>query len=64
MTETLVQFQMTLSTAEDEAYLFASEISPIDWSGVSDDQDGLPEGRYRVINGQIYRIASGVPDDR
>jgi hypothetical protein len=58
MNTELVEFQISLSTAEEEANYFSEEISPRDTGG---DGQILCPGSYRVIDGQLYRIRTGVP---
>jgi len=56
MTE-FVQFQIEMSTAEEERTLFSSEQSEI--AGKSDSNSIMPAGTYRLVNGEIYRIVAG-----
>ena len=52
-----VCYQISQSTAEEEASYFTGEIEPA-WQPNANTV--LPAGSYRVINGQIYRILPGV----
>lgn len=58
-TPLLTDIQFSLSTAEDEKNYFSGstppphpELSP---------ENALPPGTYRVIDGQLFRVAAGVP---
>ena len=55
----LTEFQIFLSTAEDEKnYFYGSDSvrQPASYGA-----DAMPPGNYRVIDGQIYRISPGTP---
>ena len=50
--------QLTLSTAEDQANQFNGEVCKVQKVPPT---PSLPSGDYRVINGELYRIAGGQP---
>ena len=55
----LIEFQMALSTGEQEECLF-NELEP------SEDMQGIEEGwlspgTYRVVDGELYRLVPGIP---
>ena len=57
----LVEFQMALSTAEQEAGLF-TEIESEEQE--KEEEEGwLSSGTYRVVDGQLYRLVPGIPPD-
>lgn len=58
-TSLLTDFQFSLSTAEDERNYFSGS-TPAPQPEVA-PEDVLPPGTYRVIDGQLYRVAAGVP---
>ena len=50
--------QLSVSTAEDEMNYFTGQPE----LAVQPNVDAiLPPGTYRVIEGQLYRIVSGIP---
>jgi hypothetical protein len=54
---TLTDFQISLSTAEEEANYFTGGIQRLH---EPDPAVVMPAGIYRVIDGQLYRIVPGV----
>ena len=61
MSAELIEFQMALSTGEQEARLF-DEIEPLEQ--VNEEEEGwLSAGTYRVVDGQLYRLVPGIPLD-
>ena len=57
----LVEFQMALSTAEQEAGLF-TEIESEEQEK-EEEKGWLSSGTYRVVDGQLYRLVPGIPPD-
>lgn len=59
MFDDMTDFLVTFSTAEDEANLRLGDPTPkaeqLAWG------DQLPEGDYRIIDGQLFRIVGGAP---
>jgi hypothetical protein len=53
----LVQFQIEVSTGEEERNLFSTE-QPVLASQI-DSSSVMPPGLYRVVNGEVYRIVGG-----
>ena len=54
----MTEFQISLSTAEEELNYFTGE----EWLPSPVEVESLfPPGLYRVVNGQLYRILEGVP---
>lgn len=53
----LVDFQLAVSTAEEEKNYFFGQPVP---SHESDPEAALPAGIYRVIDGQLYRVLPGA----
>lgn len=51
-------FQISLSTAEEGEYYFTGEQHTI---ATPNFQNLFPSGKYRVMNGQLFRIVDGVP---
>ena len=57
----LIEFQMALSTGEQEAGLFDKTESG---EQVREEEEGwLSPGTYRVVDGQLYRLVPGIPLD-
>jgi hypothetical protein len=54
----LVQFQIEVSTAEEERSLFSEEQPAISQDIHSNSI--MQPGIYRVVNGEIYRIVGGA----
>lgn len=52
----MTEFQLSLSTAEDEANYF-SQYPSVFPAPVSE----VPTGIYRVIDGQLFQVVPGVP---
>jgi len=55
----LIDFQFSLSTAEDERNYF-SGITPTPPPEVR-LEEAMPPGIYRIIDGEAYRVVPGVP---
>lgn len=51
--------QFFYSTDEDERNLFFGETQP----AIPELKSNFPKGNYRVIDGQLVRIVSGLPKD-
>ena len=61
MSPELIEFQMALSTGEQEACLFDETESG---KHVKKEEKGwLSPGTYRVVDGQLYRLVPGIPLD-
>lgn len=61
MSPELIEFQMALSTGEQEAGLF-TEIEG--GEQIKEEEEGwLSPGIYRVVDGQLYRLVPGIPLD-
>lgn len=58
-TSPLTDFQFSLSTAEDERNYF-SALTPPPLPEPA-PEDVLAPGTYRVIDGRLFRITTGVP---
>ena len=57
----LIEFQLSLSTGEQEAGLLTEYESG---KHAKDQEKGwLYPGIYRVVDGQLYRLVSGIPLD-
>jgi len=54
----LVQFQLEMSTREEELNLFGGEARQSAIISEIDSNSIMPPGTYRVINGEICRIIS------
>ena len=55
----LIEFQMALSTGEQEEVLF-NEREPS--KGIQGMEEGsLSPGTYRVVDGELYRLVPGSP---
>jgi len=54
----LVQMQIAVSTAEDESYYFVGQHSRARSRAALSP---MPEGVYRVVNGELCRILPGAP---
>lgn len=54
---TFVQFQLSLSTAEEERNYFGGCDQAIEYK--FDAPSILPSGQYRVVDGELYRIVPG-----
>lgn len=55
----LIEFQMALSTAEQEAGLFDETESG---EQVKEEEEGwLSPGIYRVVDGLLYQLVPGIP---
>ncbi len=53
----MVDFQLAVSTAEEEENYFFGQPIP---THESDPEAALPGGVYRVIDGQLYRVLPGA----
>lgn len=58
-TQELVEFQISLSTAEEERTLFEGVEA---LQGHPPEPIPLPAGAYRIIDGHLYRIVPGLPE--
>ena len=54
----LVYGQISYSTADDERNYFSGERQNIP---NYEDCSSMPEGEYRVIDGEVFRIGDGFP---
>ena len=59
MSMTLIEFQMALSTGEQEEVLFNEGEPGRDMQGM--EEGWLSPGTYRVVDGELYRLVPGVP---
>lgn len=59
MSMELIEFQMSLSTGEQEKVLF-NDLEPSKDLQVI-DKGWLSPGTYRVVDGELYRLVPGVP---
>ena len=55
----LIEFQLALSTGDQEEVLFNERESRKDVHGIEDGW--LSPGTYRVVDGELYRLISGIP---
>lgn len=55
----LIEFQMALSTGEQEEILFTEHHPSKKMLGV--DEGWLSPGTYRVVDGELYRLVPGSP---
>lgn len=58
MREEYIQMQISLSTAEDARNYFCGDAQP---SQTTYGGFELPSGTYRVIDGVLFRLATGLP---
>ena len=59
MSMELIEFQMALSTGEQEEVLFNELESGKDMQGI--EEGWLSPGTYRVVDGELYRLVPGIP---
>ena len=59
MSMELIEFQMALSTGEQEEVLFNELESSKDMQGI--EEGWLSPGTYRVVDGELYRLVPGIP---
>ena len=59
MNDELVEFQFSLSTAEEERVYFSGQ-EPVPQQQAAQESH-LPSGDYRVLNGELYRLVAGSP---
>lgn len=57
----LIEFQMALSTGEQEEALFSGRDPIREKQGA--EESCLSPGTYRVVDGELYRLVPGVPPD-
>ena len=55
----LIEFQMALSTGEQEETLFSEREPSKDMRGM--EEGWLSPGTYRVVDGELYRLVPGIP---
>lgn len=55
----LIEFQIALSTGEQEETLFGDRDPVREAQGV--EEACLSPGTYRVVDGELYRLVPGVP---
>lgn len=55
----LIEFQMALSTGEQEKVLFNERDPSKDMQGI--EEGWLSPGTYRVVDGELYRLVPGSP---
>ena len=55
----LIEFQMALSTGEQEEVLF-NKLEPSE-DAHETEEGWLPPGVYRVVDGELYRLVPGSP---
>ena len=56
----MINFQLSLSTADEEVNYFTGEQIP---DQPLDVETLIPAGTYRVLNDQLYQIVDGMPPD-
>lgn len=59
MSMELIEFQMALSTGEQEEALFDEREPNRDMREM--EEGWLSPGTYRVVDGELYRLVPGVP---